>query len=90
EAHYREFLAGRNRYFRQKRSFAAFHSKSPPYTLLCTNLSTEAICTENLRAPRKRFRYNSPRRNAPLFMGALPEFVPDTPFIERKTFPYRE
>ncbi|WP_259191905.1 hypothetical protein, partial [Serratia sp. BIGb0163] len=90
EAHYREFSGGRNRYFRQKRSFAAFHSKTPLYTLLLTNLSTEVICPEILRAPRKRFRYNSPRRNAPLFTGALPESVPDYPFIERKTFPYKE
>ncbi|WP_204279559.1 hypothetical protein, partial [Serratia marcescens] len=71
EAHYREFLAGRNRYFQQKRSFAAFHSKTPLYTHLRTVLSTDAICTENLRAPRKRFRYNSPRRNDPPFYGGV-------------------
>ncbi len=31
-AHYRAFSAGRNRYFQQKRLFAAFHSNIPPYT----------------------------------------------------------
>ncbi|HGM5493413.1 TPA: hypothetical protein ACKP1B_005138, partial [Serratia fonticola] len=72
EAHYREFRAGRNRYFQQKTPFAAFHSKTRPYTRLCTNLSTERIWTEILRAPRKRFRYNSPRRNNPRFYrGAI-------------------
>ncbi|WP_297200008.1 hypothetical protein, partial [uncultured Pluralibacter sp.] len=55
EAHYREFSAGRNRKFAEKSLTAAFPSKTPPYTLLRTDLSTRPGKSEKFASVAQTF-----------------------------------
>ncbi|MEQ5385504.1 hypothetical protein, partial [Providencia alcalifaciens] len=46
------------RFFTVFSSTAAFHSKTPSYTHLHTDLSTDGKIVKKVRALRKRLRYN--------------------------------
>ncbi|MFP1754243.1 hypothetical protein ACLECX_16480, partial [Lonsdalea quercina] len=78
-AHYRDFLSARNQYLSQTFPFAAFHSKSPPYTFFCTELSTDEAKAEIWQASRKRFRYNFLPENRTPVAGALAEYSSQSP-----------